>query len=83
MRPSLAQELRDHDQHHLLTFWSDLSPAERDTLVEQIRGIDFAELSRLLAGQETAIDWALAAEGRAAAGISFVGRGRQATILGR
>ena len=57
MRPSLAQELRDHDQHHLLTFWSDLSPAERDTLVEQIRGIDFAELSRLLAGQEAAIDW--------------------------
>ena len=32
--------------------------AERETLVEQIRGIDFAELSRLLAGQEAATDWA-------------------------
>ncbi len=57
MQPSLEQELRDHDQHHLLTFWNELSPAERHMLVEQIRGIDFAELSRLLAGQETATDW--------------------------
>ncbi len=57
MSPSLEQHLRSHDQHHLLTFWNELSPAERDTLVEQIRGIDFAELSRLLAGQEAATDW--------------------------
>jgi UDP-N-acetylglucosamine/UDP-N-acetylgalactosamine diphosphorylase len=57
MQPSLEQELRDHDQHHLLTFWNELSPAERDALIEQIRGIDFAELSRLLAGQEAATDW--------------------------
>jgi UDP-N-acetylglucosamine/UDP-N-acetylgalactosamine diphosphorylase len=56
MQLSLEQHLRSHDQHHLLTFWNELTPAERDTLVEQIRGIDFTELSRLLAGQEAATD---------------------------
>lgn len=57
MEPSLEQHLRYHDQHHLLTFWHELSQEERESLAKQIRGIDFAELSRLLAGQEAAIDW--------------------------
>jgi UDP-N-acetylglucosamine/UDP-N-acetylgalactosamine diphosphorylase len=62
MQQAIEQHLRSHDQHHLLTFWNDLSPAERDTLLEQIRGIDFAELSRLLAGQEAATDWGALAQ---------------------
>ncbi|HEX3998686.1 MAG TPA: UTP--glucose-1-phosphate uridylyltransferase [Pirellulales bacterium] len=58
MQPSLEEHLRYYDQHHLLTFWNELSPDERKMLAEQIRGIDFAELSRLFAGQEAATDWA-------------------------
>jgi len=83
MQQSLEKHLRDHDQHHLLAFWNELSPAERDTLVDQIRGIDFPELSRLLAGQETATDWgglARKAEPPPAFRLSDAGGRRQFTV---
>lgn len=57
MHHPIEQQLRDHDQHHLLTFWNELSPEEREELVHQIRGIDFGQLSQLLADQEAATDW--------------------------
>jgi len=57
MRQALEQLLTPYGQQHLLTFWDELTPAERDALAAQIQQIDFAEIARLrsLADQQT--DW--------------------------
>jgi UDP-N-acetylglucosamine/UDP-N-acetylgalactosamine diphosphorylase len=45
--PDLTHRLKSHHQHHVLTGWDALSPAERTTLVEQLAGLDLAELEQL------------------------------------
>ena len=57
MREALERELTIHAQQHLLTFWNELTPPERERLAEQIRAVDFPELARLAGRNEQATDW--------------------------
>src|SRR5690606_13673680 len=43
----LVHRLRLHGQEHVLTGWSDLTLADRVVLVEQLAGVDLAELEAL------------------------------------
>lgn len=45
--PNLAARLRAHGQEHLLAGWAALDAAARGRFVEQLAGVDFAELERL------------------------------------
>lgn len=45
--PNLAARLRAHGQQHLLADWAALDVNARERLVEQLAGVDFAELERL------------------------------------
>ncbi|MGH7194701.1 MAG: UTP--glucose-1-phosphate uridylyltransferase, partial [Candidatus Saccharimonadales bacterium] len=45
-------------QEHLLASWDSLSKEMRRGLADQIRGIDFARIERLLRSAETQHDWA-------------------------
>ena len=42
--------LRPHGQEHLLAFWDELDPTERESLAGQIGAIDFALICRLHEG---------------------------------
>ena len=50
-RPTMKDQLLDilapHNQQHLLAFWDDLDPQQRESLGEQIRRIDFTRLDEL------------------------------------
>src|SRR5438105_2527077 len=48
----VREKLRAHDQEHVLAWWSHLEPGQRQTLVEQLRGIDFQELKTLFGRRE-------------------------------
>ncbi len=41
--------LKKHDQSHLLAFWEQLNPAQRQNLLVQIEKLDFAEIDRWVA----------------------------------
>jgi UDP-N-acetylglucosamine/UDP-N-acetylgalactosamine diphosphorylase len=41
---SIRQQLREHDQEHLLTFWSRLDPGQQEELLNQIRELDLARI---------------------------------------
>ncbi len=41
---SIRQQLREHDQEHLLTFWSQLDQRQRKELLGQIRELDLARI---------------------------------------
>lgn len=43
----LLQTLEEYQQTHLLTWWSELEPAQQAELVKQIREINFAQIQRL------------------------------------
>lgn len=45
--PELLHRLRVHHQEHVLYEWDNLSPSRRSALVEQLAGIDLAELEAL------------------------------------
>ncbi|MCR9233268.1 MAG: UDPGP type 1 family protein [bacterium] len=45
----LLQTLEEYQQTHLLTWWSELEPAQQAELVKQIREINFAQIQRLYA----------------------------------
>ncbi|MBN1912152.1 MAG: UTP--glucose-1-phosphate uridylyltransferase [Pirellulales bacterium] len=47
--------LVEHGQEHVLGFWDELTPTERDALAEEIRQIDFPLLAVLHAGEHTAM----------------------------
>ena len=47
VRETLLQKLAPYGQEQLLTFWDELTEAERDSLRQQIEQIDFAELDQL------------------------------------
>ena len=73
----LEQELAAFGQQHLLTFWDELTPTERESLAAEIGQIDFAELARLLAGQVVGDRLARACPpGRITASVSSRSRGR-------
>lgn len=54
--PNLLDTLRQYRQEHVLTGWETLTPAEQASLVQQLQGIDFAELQRLYESRELAGD---------------------------
>jgi UDP-N-acetylglucosamine/UDP-N-acetylgalactosamine diphosphorylase len=41
--------LKKHNQDHLLAFWEQLNPAQRQKLLLQIEGLDFSEIDRWVA----------------------------------
>jgi UDP-N-acetylglucosamine/UDP-N-acetylgalactosamine diphosphorylase len=45
--PEILHRLRMHQQDHVLTGWDRLSAAERESLAEQLAGLDLAELDSL------------------------------------
>lgn len=47
---SLLERLREHRQEHLVQFWDDLDHAGQSRLAAEINAIDFAELTKLAAG---------------------------------
>ncbi|QDT85775.1 UTP--glucose-1-phosphate uridylyltransferase [Gimesia chilikensis] len=49
----LLQTLEEYQQTHLLTWWSELEPAQQAELVKQIREINFAQIQRLYAPGST------------------------------
>jgi UDP-N-acetylglucosamine/UDP-N-acetylgalactosamine diphosphorylase len=40
----IRQQLKEHRQEHLLTFWPELGPRERQELLDQIRELDLAQI---------------------------------------
>lgn len=58
LQDALREELLQFDQLHLINFWDSLSASEKETLLEQIRHIDFAMMQRLAVGADDAPDWA-------------------------
>ncbi len=58
MNPTdLIELVERYGQQHLLTHWSKLSAAERESLEEQIRAVDFDQLAKLRTGESKAVDW--------------------------
>ena len=49
--PDLFHRLKLHKQEHVLASWHSLRSTERTHLVEQLAGIDFAELDMLIQKQ--------------------------------
>jgi UDP-N-acetylglucosamine/UDP-N-acetylgalactosamine diphosphorylase len=50
MQSHLLAILRPYGQEHLLAFWDDLDPGQRESLAQQIEAIDFGLLRRLYEG---------------------------------
>jgi UDP-N-acetylglucosamine/UDP-N-acetylgalactosamine diphosphorylase len=48
----LRQRLREHGQEHVLAGWDRLSDAEREGLLQQMRGLDLGQLRRLYEQRE-------------------------------
>ena len=57
MREKLEQRLAPFGQQHLLTFWDELTPFERDALAARFDEIDFAEIDRLRTQVDHRTDW--------------------------
>ena len=55
---SLRKRLESVSQAHVLRFWEELSPFSRTQLALQLDGIDFDQLSRLVAGEDEKPDFA-------------------------
>jgi UDP-N-acetylglucosamine/UDP-N-acetylgalactosamine diphosphorylase len=56
-KDELLRRLRSFGQEHLLAFWDQLNPAERDGLEQQLAAVDFDRLSRLATGRDASPDW--------------------------
>ncbi len=52
----LLATLRPHGQEHLLAFWDDLDPGQRESLARQIQAIDFGLIRRLYDNQHRQVD---------------------------
>lgn len=62
MNPTdLIELVERYGQRHLLAHWTKLSAAERESLEEQIRAVDFDQLAKLRTGESKAVDWSQAA----------------------
>ncbi|MGC3967622.1 MAG: UTP--glucose-1-phosphate uridylyltransferase [Pirellulales bacterium] len=66
MNPTdLIELVTRHGQQHLLAHWGKLTPEQRESLEEQIRTVDFAQLEKLRTGETKGLDWgALAARAK-------------------
>lgn len=52
----LLEYLKPHGQEHLARFWDDLTEEGRRGLADQIGRIDFAQIARLFAGRDQALE---------------------------
>lgn len=78
----LRKRLAPFGQEHLLAGWNSLSAEMRRQLGEQIRGIDFARIDRLLRSQAAQHDWAaLARRAEPPRAVRLDGRGNTHTAL--
>ena len=66
-KDDLLATLRPHGQEHLLAFWDQLDPAQREALARQIEAIDFGLMGRLYDGPRPAGRTATVARSRGAA----------------
>lgn len=57
MTQKLIDMLKPFGQEHLLAFWEELSPAEQESLAQQVREIDFEQLARLYENRDKAEDF--------------------------
>ncbi|MFT5525099.1 MAG: UDP-N-acetylglucosamine/UDP-N-acetylgalactosamine diphosphorylase [Pirellulaceae bacterium] len=55
--PVLLAKLRQHNQKHLIGFWDELNPDQRQTLADQIDGLDLELVARLMRNKSTEQDW--------------------------
>ncbi len=58
VREHLLEILRPYGQEHLLAFWEQLDPPQRESLAQQIEAIDFPLLRRLYEGRGRQADMA-------------------------
>jgi UDP-N-acetylglucosamine/UDP-N-acetylgalactosamine diphosphorylase len=69
----IREKLGYHKQEHLLAFWDQLSPSERDQLLKQLQELDLQEISewipRLVLNPETAVGGTLSLEPASSYGI--------------
>lgn len=56
--PSLWNRLAEHDQQHLLNFWSELPAEQQQLLAQQIEAVDLDLMGRLFRGDSRPTDWA-------------------------
>ncbi|HLB73605.1 MAG TPA: hypothetical protein VJJ98_06275, partial [Sedimentisphaerales bacterium] len=45
----MEQLLRKHSQSHLLAFWADLNPGQRDSLLGQLNALDWSKIDAWVA----------------------------------
>ncbi len=57
-KQELDRHLVSHSQQHVLAFWEELLPQQRQRLVEQIRGIDLGQIEELFHGKIAPENWA-------------------------
>lgn len=55
--PRLVELLAQHQQSHLLQFFSELSPTQAEILTAQLQAIDWQQISKLTRSQDQSIDW--------------------------
>ncbi len=77
---TLENHLKSFNQQHLLRYWEQLDAASRAALTAEIQGIDFAELSQLVSGDDHAVDFkALAARAQPPRAVRADGSGTRWT----
>ena len=76
MKAELLDRLRPYGQEHLLAFWDELTPAQRDRLARQILALDLAAINELSQTVQQAAQWsALAARAEAPPAFRLSGVG--------
>jgi UDP-N-acetylglucosamine/UDP-N-acetylgalactosamine diphosphorylase len=59
--PVLLAKLRQHNQKHLIRFWDELNPEQRQLLASQIDGLDLELVARLVRNRLEEQDWSAVA----------------------
>lgn len=49
--------MESHGQQHVLRFWDEISAESQQKLIDQIKAIDFQQLSQLISGIDHVTDW--------------------------
>lgn len=62
MSEEIKSLLETQGQTHVLKFWDDLSAPDQNSLVEQVKAIDFQQLNQLVSGDDHVTDWGALAE---------------------
>jgi len=57
-KDKLEQHLAAFGQQHVVAFWDDLEPQERERLAAQVQSVDLAQLDGLFRSRQASDDWA-------------------------